>query len=90
MKQPSEKSALCLKLAHRIWRIDANFALATEPEMCYTILVKASTVTVPSEKAGSTTCRAVITIPAPVDSLMQIPLQVRVRDSLGTICLRIA
>ena len=58
--------------------------------MCYNIPVKTSTATAPPEKPGSTTCRADITTPAPADSSMQIPLQVRGRDSLGVICLHIA
>ena len=87
MKQPPGKSAQCLKSPHRIWRADANFLLATEPEMCYNIPVKTTIATAPPEKPGSTTCRAVTTIPASADSSMQTPLPLRDRDFLDLICL---
>ena len=90
MKQPAQKSALCPKLAHGIWRADANFLLATEPKMCYNISAKTSTATVISEKPGSTTCRADITIPASVDSSTQIPMLLLGTDSWGITCLYIA
>lgn len=73
----SERSALCPKPARRIWRADANFLLATEPEMCYNIPVKTSTATATPEKPGSTTSRAVTTIPPSVVSSMRIPLLAR-------------
>jgi hypothetical protein len=66
MKQQFRKSAQCLKPARKIWWADANFLLATEPKMCYNISAKTSTATVTSEKPGSTTSRADITIPASV------------------------
>ena len=89
MKQPSEKSALCLKLAHRIWRIDADFILATEPEMCYNIPAKTTTTTAPPEKPGSTISRADIMILALVDSSMRIPLLARGRVFSVITCLPI-
>ena len=75
-KQPSGKSAQCPKAAHRIWRADANFLLATETIMCYNILVKTSTATATPEKPGSTTCRADITIPASAGSSMRMILPI--------------
>jgi hypothetical protein len=60
-KQPPGKSAQCLKLARRIWRTNANFLLATDPEMCYNIPVKISTATATPEKPGSIIYPAVIT-----------------------------
>jgi hypothetical protein len=71
MKQPSGKSTQCPKPAHRIWLADADFLLATEPEMCYTIPVKASTVTVPSEKPGSIILSLVIMTLVYADLLMR-------------------
>lgn len=71
-QQPPRKSAQCPKAAHRIWRADANFLLATEPEMCYNISGQTVPATAPPEKPGSTTCRADITIPASAGSSMRI------------------
>ena len=89
MKQPPEKSAQYPKLVHLICHTDADFLLAIEPEMCYNIPAKATVATAPPEKPGSTTSRADITIPPSADSSMRIPLLLRGRDSLATICLRI-
>ena len=87
LKQPPRKSAQCPKAAHRIWRNDAIFLLATESEMCYNIPMKTSTATVPTEKPGSTTSRAVIMTPALVVLLMRIPLLLRGTVLLDTTCL---
>ena len=54
--------------------------------MCYNIPVQTVPATAPPEKPGSTTCRAVTTIPPSADSSMRILLQVRGRGSLDTIC----
>ena len=85
----TRNSLLCPKRVCWICCADANFLLATESEMCYNIPMKTSTATVPTEKPGSTTCRAVTTIPPLVVSSMRIPMHLRVRASWGTICLRI-
>ena len=90
MKQPPEKSAQYPKLVHLICHTDADFLLAIEPEMCYNIPAKATVATVSPERPGSTTCRAVITIPLSADSSMRIPSPLRVRGSLEVICLHIA
>ena len=74
MKQLPGKSAQCLKPTRRIWRADANFLLAKEPEMCYNIPAKTSTATETPERQDSTMYPAVIMILRSVGLLMQMRL----------------